>query len=194
MGGVILRTIDKEYRAQLGLTYGLTFEQVDDLVFNQKASKQASLGLGSEEQIWQNVATTLDLDEEQLNDFRTAFWRGDRLDTDLVDFIDGLRPKYKTALLSNAWAGARKMLTERYNCIHIFDVAVISAEVGVMKPSPEIYRLVLEKLSVLPGQSIFIDDSLINVEAANQIGIHGIQFLTTHQVLDEIHSLINSKS
>lgn len=194
MGGVILRTDEKKYRAQLGRKYGLSTDEVDELVFNQKASMQASLGLDSEEKIWENVAKTLNLNKKDLSKFRENFWRGDRVDVGLVNFIDNLRPKYKTALLSNAWVGARKTLTEKYDCIHIFDVTVISAEVGVMKPDPKIYYLVLEKLKVLPEQSIFVDDSSINVEAANQIGIHGIRFLSTPQVLGEIQSLLNLKS
>ena len=194
MGGVILRTDDQSSREQLGRKYGLTTNELIDLVFFQEASIKASLGLGTEEMIWSNVAETLNLDKMQLSEFKEAFWRGDQLDTKLIDFIKELRPKYKTALLSNAWAGARKVLTEAYKCINIFDVAVISAEVGIMKPDPEIYRLVLEKLEVLPEQSIFIDDTLINVAAANQIGINGIQFLSTPQVLRDIRSLLDSHS
>jgi epoxide hydrolase-like predicted phosphatase len=192
MGGVLLRTDDKQSRAQIGRKYGMSADEVADLVFNQEASFKASLGLASEDEIWEHVALKLNLDEKELPEFKEAFWAGDQFDTDLINFIRSLRPTYKTALLSNAWAGAWRALTEKYNCIDVFDVAVISAEVGMMKPDPGIYGLVLAKLGVLPNQAIFIDDMQANVDAANQVGIHGIRFVSTSQVLTDIKSLLNS--
>lgn len=192
MGGVLLRTDDKTSRTELGKKYSLTAEQVADLVFNQEVSLKASLGKANEDNIWQNVAEKLHLDPHQLEEFRTAFWAGDHLDTRLTAFITSLRPAYKTALLSNAWAGARRTLTETYHCIDIFDEVVISAEVGVMKPDPAIYHLVIRKLGIEPTEAVFIDDVQVNIDAANQVGIHGIRFISTDQVIRDVTEKLDS--
>ncbi|WP_279579441.1 HAD-IA family hydrolase [Fodinicola feengrottensis] len=53
----------------------------------------------------------------------------------------------------------------------MFDVSVISAEVGLAKPDPAIYQLLLERLA-LPAETVaFIDDIEHNVEAAQEVGI-----------------------
>lgn len=192
MGGVLLRTDDKTSRTELGKKYSLTAEQVADLVFNQEVSVLASIGKANEENIWQHVAEVLHLDPTQLEGFRTAFWAGDHLDTKLTSFIASLRPAYKIALLSNAWAGARRTLTETYHCIDLFDVAVISAEVGFMKPDPRIYHLVIEKIGITPKEAIFIDDVQVNIDAANKVGIHGIRFISTDQVIRAIAGRLDS--
>jgi putative hydrolase of the HAD superfamily len=57
-----------------------------------------------------------------------------------------------------------------------FDAVVVSCEVGCMKPAPEIFRLCLERLGVGPGDGLFADDRLENVEAARQIGLRGLHF------------------
>jgi HAD superfamily hydrolase (TIGR01509 family) len=73
--------------------------------------------------------------------------------------------------------------------LDIFDVTIFSAEVGLAKPDPRIYQLVLDKLGVKAGQAIFVDDFQANVDAANSLGIHGVSFknsLQTRQAVMQI--------
>jgi putative hydrolase of the HAD superfamily len=58
-----------------------------------------------------------------------------------------------------------------------FDAVVVSCEVGCMKPAPEIFRLCLERLGVAPGDALFADDRLENVEAARQLGLQALHFV-----------------
>lgn len=57
-----------------------------------------------------------------------------------------------------------------------FDGDVISCEVGVVKPMPEIYDLLLERFALDPAETIFIDDRKENIEAAERRGISGFHF------------------
>jgi putative hydrolase of the HAD superfamily len=57
-----------------------------------------------------------------------------------------------------------------------FDAVVVSCEVGCMKPGPEIFRLCLERLGVAPGDALFADDRLENVEAARRLGLPALHF------------------
>jgi FMN phosphatase YigB (HAD superfamily) len=58
-----------------------------------------------------------------------------------------------------------------------------------MKPDPAIYRLLCERYSVTPGQCVFIDDSLPNVEGARRIGMHALHFGSIDQLLDDLAAL-----
>jgi epoxide hydrolase-like predicted phosphatase len=73
-----------------------------------------------------------------------------------------------TGLISNSWSTAhydRQLLAE------LFDTAVISAEVHMHKPQPEIYRLAAERLKVASDECIFVDDLRENCEGAEAVGM-----------------------
>jgi putative hydrolase of the HAD superfamily len=110
----------------------------------------------------------------------------------LVDYLRSLRPRYKTALLSNAWSDLRGMLTERWEIADTFDELVISAEVGIVKPDPRIYHLALERLQVAPQEAVFVDDFIENIEGGKAVGLHTIHFRTPHQAIEDLSSLLNS--
>jgi epoxide hydrolase-like predicted phosphatase len=74
----------------------------------------------------------------------------------------------KTGLISNSWSTShydRNLLGE------LFDDAVISAEVGLHKPQPEIYRLAAEHLHEEPERCVFVDDLRENCEGAEAVGM-----------------------
>jgi epoxide hydrolase-like predicted phosphatase len=76
----------------------------------------------------------------------------------------------KTALLSNSWGNEYP----RSGWSEMFDEIVISGEVGMRKPEPEIFHHTLKLLDVKPGQAVFVDDLAINIRAAADIGMVGI--------------------
>lgn len=57
-----------------------------------------------------------------------------------------------------------------------FDGAVVSGEEGLIKPDPAIYKLLLDRYNLDPEESVFIDDRIENVEAAQALKFHGIHF------------------
>jgi putative hydrolase of the HAD superfamily len=76
-----------------------------------------------------------------------------------------------TGLISNSWSTAhydRDLLAELFNEI------VISADVGLHKPQPEIYRLAAERLAVEPAECLFVDDLRENCEGAEAVGMTAI--------------------
>lgn len=191
LGGVLVRTEDREPRAALGRRFGLTYEQMDELVFGSETAIQASVGAIPEEQHWDSVCRGLGLGDGEVAGFRTAFWGGDVLDTSLVDYIRSLRPRYRTALLSNAWSGLRKDLEQRWGILDAFDEIFISAECGMAKPDPRIYAWVTEKLGIRPEEAVFVDDFLRNVEAARAAGLHAIHFQESAQARSELEALLS---
>ncbi len=191
MGGVFMRTEDPGPRLRLVDRLGLPVERLYYEVFDSPSARLALVGKINEDQHWQNIGNNLGLTEADLAQFKREFWAGDRWDKDIIDFLRSLRPAYRTALLSNAWSGLRRVLTEIYPSMDAFDVQVISAEVGLAKPDPAIYELTLNRLGIAPSEAVFVDDFAENVQAANQMGIRTVRFVTAEQALRDVRALLN---
>jgi len=190
MGGVLLRTDDRAPRDGLARRLGTSYEQLEELVFNSETARLATVGKITEAEHWCTVAKTLGLAPAQIDEMKTAFWAGDGIDCRLVDYIRSLRPGYSTGLLSNAWDDIRSVFQQRYPpVLGVFDVTVFSAEVGLAKPDPAIYQLILGRLQVEPEEAVFIDDVLENVEGARRVGMKAVRFQSTDQVLNELAAL-----
>jgi len=72
----------------------------------------------------------------------------------------------------------------------IFETVVDSAFVGVRKPDPAIYGIVLERLGLPAGECAFVDDIAINVRAAAELGFAGVRFESTGQAIAELDALL----
>jgi len=106
-----------------------------------------------------------------------------------LDFMRSLRPKIKVGLISNAWSGLRPwIVSQKFE--DIFDDMTISAEVGAAKPDARIYQHAVAKLGVRAEEAVFIDDMLANIEAARALGMHGIIFQGSEQVIADINRLL----
>ncbi|MPY68100.1 HAD family hydrolase [Deinococcus sp. SDU3-2] len=74
--------------------------------------------------------------------------------------LTALRPRFKLALLTNAYDGAEQRARLRHSGLEgYFDVVVVSGEVGVFKPDPRIFQHTLELLGVTPKQALYVGDS-----------------------------------
>jgi putative hydrolase of the HAD superfamily len=76
--------------------------------------------------------------------------------------------------LSNMPAPHARALVARYPFMRWFDGGVFSGDVQLLKPQPEIYQLLAERHALVPERTVFIDDTLVNVEAARSLGWHAI--------------------
>lgn len=93
-----------------------------------------------------------------------------------VALARALRPPYRTAILSNADASLRSRLRDGLGLHDLFDAVVCSAEVGIAKPDPAIYRLAAARLELPPEACAFVDDLEANVTGAREVGMAGIFF------------------
>jgi glucose-1-phosphatase len=176
VGGVLVRTHDWGGRQRWERDLALQPGQAEWLVFHSEPGLQAQKGQITESRLWQELAATLRLDDQQLDAFRRDFWAGDALDEELVAYIRSLRPKYQTAIISNFNDSLRESLERTYPVASDFDLIVVSAEEKVMKPDERIYHLTLERLGRQPAEAVFIDDSPANVAGARAIGMHAVHY------------------
>jgi HAD superfamily hydrolase (TIGR01509 family) len=190
LGGVIVRTGDREPRTKLAERLGMSYEELAKAVFENESSLRASLGAISPQEHWADVIQRLGLPPSEADSVRQEFFAGDTLDLDLINFLRSLRPKYRIGLLSNAWSDMREYLISQ-KIDDAFDQLIISAEVGIMKPDARIYQLALEKLGVTPDQAVFVDDSIVNIEGARAVGMYAIQFTRPDQTVEELKKLLN---
>jgi epoxide hydrolase-like predicted phosphatase len=188
-GGVIMRTEDKGPRTRLAERFGMTFQDLEKIFFESDSSRRASTGEISEEAHWQAVAKTLGVSRVEADRIIAEFFAGDQTDITLLDFLRSLRPGHKVGLISNAWSGLRAFITAQ-KFADVFDEMVISAEVGLMKPDPRIYFTALKKMGARPEESVFLDDVLVNVEAARAVGMLAIQFTQPEKSLEELKQLL----
>lgn len=190
MGGVIVRTEDRAGREAWEERLDLPAGRLDYEVFESPESRRASVGEATADEVWRGVAERYGLNSEERAQLEQDFCVGDLVDEGLVEVIRALRPQYRTALLSNAWPDVREVIENQWRFADAFEEIVISAEVGLAKPNPEIYQLTLRRLQVEPEQAVFIDDFEENVAEARALGLHAIQFHSKQQTLRELFDLL----
>lgn len=113
-----------------------------------------------------------------------------QINEDVIELIKQLKKQYRVALLSNAPTDLINEVLSRIDTNVLFDNMIISSQVNMIKPNKEIYELLLSNMNVAPEKSIFIDDSIENVNAAKELGITGILFKNAEQLKKELSRLL----
>ena len=108
-----------------------------------------------------------------------------------VDILEELHANahYKLLALTNWSAETFSYPLEKFHFLSYFQGIVVSGEEKVKKPDSRIYHILLDRFGVEPQKSIFIDDNEKNVQAANQLGIHGILFESPSKLTEELNLL-----
>jgi len=185
VGGVLLRTEDFAPRRALEERLGLAPGEAERLIYNDAAGRQAQHGALSAQAHLQAVAARLGVSVADL----APFWAGDRLDEELIALIRRLRPRYQTAIISNAMSDLHQLLTEKYPIADAFDLITGSAYEGVMKPDPRIYLNTLARLGRQPAEAVFLDDAPANVDGARAVGMQAIHYVAGMDVAAALAAL-----
>jgi putative hydrolase of the HAD superfamily len=107
-----------------------------------------------------------------------------------INLLKKLKSEFRTFLLSNTNAMHEvvynKMLRDTTgieNLEHLFERVFYSHKVHMRKPDPEIFEYVLKETGIIPAETLFIDDALINIESATRLGIKGYNLTGQDSVL-----------
>jgi epoxide hydrolase-like predicted phosphatase len=123
-----------------------------------------------------------------------ALWeriqKGETKDHELLEYIRELRTRYKTALLSNVGVESLHRRFDEGELPQHFDAVIVSGELGVMKPDPEIYLHTAEKLGIEPKEGIFIDDREVHCQGARAIGMQAILYQDLLQLKRELKQIL----
>jgi epoxide hydrolase-like predicted phosphatase len=192
LGGVLIRTEDRRPRTMLADAFGMTYPELEKIVFGGESGDAAQQGIISAAQHWENVRVALRMREDEVDAVKTAFFGGDALDRDLLTYIRGLRPRYTVAALSNAMSDTRASLLNKWQLGDAFDHFFISAEMGMMKPDPRIYHTVLHHLALAPAETVFVDDFHHNIQAAQSVGMRTVWFRNREQAIGDLERILGN--
>jgi epoxide hydrolase-like predicted phosphatase len=117
----------------------------------------------------------------------TRMFAGFQRAEDMIGVVRKVRRSgVKTALLSNSWG----LNYPREGWEELFDVTVISGEVGLRKPEPEIYELCARQLGVPTSACVFVDDLAHNVKGVAAVGMVGVLHRTYDETVAELETLL----
>ncbi|HEY7355006.1 MAG TPA: HAD-IA family hydrolase [Ktedonobacterales bacterium] len=162
-------------------------------MFQSPLFKEAIMGHVPEDALWRDVASALGVDVKP-EDLAAVFYSAFRLNTGLVECIRALRPAYKTAILTNTPSGMRALLTGRFHLDREVDTIIISAEEGFRKPQAELFQLALNRLGAQARETIFVDDDLVFIDAAQAFGLRVVPFKDNVQAIAEIERLLRQEA
>jgi HAD superfamily hydrolase (TIGR01509 family) len=93
-----------------------------------------------------------------------------------IEFVQELKESgYKTYILSNFDTQSFALLTALHPTLfNLFDGIMISGDVGLLKPEPAIYEKLLSTYNIDRTKAFFIDDQIVNVQAAKDVGIESM--------------------
>ncbi len=100
---------------------------------------------------------------------------------------------YRVYLLSNYGVTPFKYALNNMKFFDYVDGMVVSHEVGVVKPEPEIYNILFERYNLVPEECVFLDDKNENVDAALKLGMSGIVFDDIENVIKRLSLVLCKK-
>ena len=183
-GMVLTGPPDPAARAEILRITGLSEQQFEDLYWRDRHAYDEGkfTGFG----FWQKLARDAGLELssaaiEELNEWDARMWS--IINTAMVTWQFALKQRgLLTAVLSNMGDKVHAHMEREFSWLARFDVRVWSYQLGVAKPDPAIYRYVLERLGTQPHETLFLDDKLVNIQAAAAMGMKGLVFSSVEQL------------
>jgi epoxide hydrolase-like predicted phosphatase len=187
-GGVLTTNLFDSFRAFCE-SEGLEPEAVGRRFREDRACRDLLIGLETgalpEEQFEPQFAAALGVTAPGLIE---RLFAGSSPDPAMLNAVLGARRAgVRTGLISNSW-GTRRY--DRAKLAELFDGVVISGEVGMRKPAPEMYTLGAERIGLQPEQCVFVDDLAFNLKPAAALGMATVHHLTAEQTVPELERLL----
>ncbi|MBE2236457.1 MAG: HAD-IA family hydrolase [Caldilineaceae bacterium] len=118
-----------------------------------------------------------------LEQFEQAFSAGITRNEDALSYAAGLQVEGELVIgaISNTNASHVAWLDAHIPELKQFELVIMSNEVGLLKPNPDIFELALELLNLSAGQVLYIDDAAENVATAHQLGMESFTHIDWEQ-------------
>jgi putative hydrolase of the HAD superfamily len=190
-GGVMTTDLFASFRAFCEQA-GLEPDTVRRRFREDRESRDLLIGLETgklpEEEFEPQLAAKLGIDGAGLIDHLFA---GSRVDDRMVQAVAMARQSgIHTGLISNSW-GTRRY--DRDLLARLFEGIVISGEVGIRKPAPEIYKLGADSIGLAPSDCVFVDDLPFNLEPAAELGMATVHHVGPDQTIPQLEKLLGVK-
>lgn len=103
-----------------------------------------------------------------------------------MELIKKLKRKYRLILLSDHVQEWMDYIQEKNQDIKIFDQVILSYKIGSLKCDEQTFKQVLKQNQIMANETVFIDDLDVNINRAEEAGIHGILFQNANQLKEEL--------
>jgi putative hydrolase of the HAD superfamily len=172
IGGVIIRTPQKEYYSYLSGISGKSTVKVQEIIKSRLPSFEA--GKITLDKFSAEISKSLGI---RKNEFRWIEFYKERVKVNesVVRLASILHKKHITGYLTNVDRN-RHAFTVKLFPKNIFDYKFTSFRIGCLKPDPKIYEYVLKKISLDPEELLLIDNEMQNIRSARKLGINAVQF------------------
>jgi putative hydrolase of the HAD superfamily len=163
-------------------TFQLTQEEFEGAKLAKKISGE------SDDQFWTSLAykkgITLPIDWQEK--YKEVIRKSLGADERMYRLVDEIKKKnIKVGLFSNIRKDWVKT-AQSYGLFQPFDPCIFACDIGVEKPDPKAYQILLDTLNLSATEIVFIDDRPENVEAAQIMGIDAIKFESSEQIREEL--------
>lgn len=187
-GGVMTTNVFDSFRA-FCTAEALDPDTVGDRFRSDAVSRELLVGLEtgtlSEPEFERRFAAVLGVDAPGLIE---RMFAGARPDEAMITLVRRARAAgVRTGLISNSWGTSRY---DRALLAELFDGVVLSGEVGIRKPSPEIYAFGAEAIALAPDECVFVDDLGFNLAPARDLGMATIRHVEAAQTAAELEPLL----
>lgn len=113
------------------------------------------------------------------------------INVSLVAYTQELKRRgLRTACLSNGSHEWTLQVINDHGLRDLFDEIVLSGDLGIVKPDPEIYNYTLERLGISATEAIFVDDRQANVSAGEACGVRGLLFTNTPSFITDLENIL----
>ena len=129
----------------------------------------------------------------EMHGFKEIYFEALEPNQPMIDLMREIKARgLRMALLTNNVREWEPLWRSMLPVDEIFEFVVDSAFVGVRKPDRPIYELTVERLGdgTAPSQCLFVDDVLVNVEAARELGMTAVHFRDNEQAIPEIEAAL----
>ena len=108
-----------------------------------------------------------------------------------VDILKRIKKENKLNVfaLTNWSAETFPTALKKFDFLNLFDGIIVSGEEKTRKPFEKIYQITIDRFKIDPTESVFIDDNLRNVKAAEKLNIKGIHFKNSNKLEIELRNL-----
>jgi 2-haloacid dehalogenase len=175
--------------------YSQMFPDQDEMDFFLKAvcSLEWNAQMDGDKSFSDGISELIPLHPEYADQIQAYFSRWEEMVggifSDTVQILSELKDTgYPLAALSNWSSETFPIVNARYEFLDWFDPLIVSGQVGLVKPDPQIFDLLLCSVDRDPGDCIYIDDMEENCKAASEIGFSDILYTSSKQLRRELIS------
>ena len=171
------------------ITKRIAKASVKDHVWNQY-----DMGLKDDDEILENfISNDKELEKEIRNTYKSLHGIVTRADY-AIPWIKELKDNgYRVYYLSNFSNKALNDCSDALDFLPKTDGGILSFKEHLIKPMPEIYQLLLKRYQLKPDECVFLDDLLVNVNAAANLGINTILFKSYIQAKEDLKILLDKE-